>query len=215
MKIRILSFFLYLIVGIQLTLASTNNGVIPSASNAGPLSTVDVAPDGGYDFGRPNKGRPGQLFVKTAIDLGGGTKLVNASINLTATQLNAMYATPVVIIPAQGTGKIVIVQKATFKITWTATDFASGGVIGLQYDSTANGAGTLAVDSTLAATFLTHGAAGAAGTAYSVRNGAVLSTVVNTSIENKGLYLSNQTGAFTTGTGAAVVDVVFLVQTVQ
>lgn len=123
-------------------------------------------------------------------------------IALTAAQINGMYAAPVVLVAAPGASKAIAVNKLMFKIVRSATAFANGGAAIIQYDSTVNGGGTQACDSTLASTVIT----GAAGTSISIRNGAIISDSTAT-IVNKGLYISNATGAFDTGTGTATVDV--------
>ena len=122
-------------------------------------------------------------------------------ISLTAAQINGMYAAPVLLLAAPGSGKAIAVNKVIFKITRTATAFANGGAAIVQYGNTVNGGGTQALDSTLAATVFT----GAAGTSYSTRNGAVISD--STALGNLGIYISNATGAFDTGTGTATVDI--------
>jgi hypothetical protein len=126
----------------------------------------------------------------------------HTQVSITAAELNGMYAAPKALIAAPGTGKSIAIVKAIFKITRTATAFANGGAAIIQYDSTVNGGGTQACDSTLASTVIT----GAAGTSHSIRNGAVISDSTAT-IVNKGIYLSNATGAFDTGTGTATIDI--------
>jgi len=134
----------------------------------------------------------------------GGVRHVQ--VPLTAAQIIAMYTTPVVLVAAPGSGKALAVVKVEFKIVRTATVFTGGGAVIVQYDSTANGAGLQACDSTMAAATVTD----AAGTAVSVRNGAVLSNLTTTLV-NKGLYISNDTAVFAAGTGTATVDVWYVV----
>lgn len=126
---------------------------------------------------------------------------------LTAANLIAMYAAPVVLIPAPGAGKSIVVTKVALTTTRTATAFTGGGVAIVQYGTTVNGAGQQALDSTIAAAVVT----GAAGTTVTLRNGAVISDLAAASIQNIGLYISNQTTAFATGTGTATVDVWYYV----
>lgn len=132
--------------------------------------------------------------------------LYHKQISLTAAEINGMYAAPKLLLSAPGSGKSIAIAKVIFKITRTATAFANGGAAIIQYDSTVNGGGTQACDSTLASTVIT----GAAGTSHSIRNGAVISDSTAT-IVNKGIYLSNATGAFDTGTGTATVDIWYAV----
>lgn len=127
---------------------------------------------------------------------------------LTAANIIAMYTTPVALIAAQGAGKSIVVTKLVFTITRTSTAFTGGGAAIVQYGSTANGGGTQALDSTLAATVIT----GAAGATVSARNGAVISDLAGATIQNAGLYISNATAVFAAGTGTAAVDVWYVIQ---
>lgn len=149
---------------------------------------------------------------KAAVDHGliapGGQdySVKHATVSVTAAEIIAMYTTPKLLVAAPGAGKSIVVLKVVLTMTRTATAFTGGGVAIVQYDSTANGAGQQALDSTVAATVVT----GAAGTTVTLRNGAVISDLAAASIQNKGLYLSNQTGVFADGTGAMVAEVFYL-----
>ncbi len=124
-----------------------------------------------------------------------------ATVSLTAANIIAMYAAPVAIVPAI-TGKAIIVDSMEFDITRTSTAFTGGGVVAVQYDSTANGAGT-ATTATIAATVVT----GAAGRTITARIPVNQSDIASASIVGIGLYISNQTAAFAAGTGTATVKV--------
>jgi len=119
------------------------------------------------------------------------------TVPLTAAQINGMYAAPVLVL-AGVTGKSIFVDSVEFRIARTATQFAGGGTACVQYDSTVQGAGT-ATTAVIAAAVITAGA----GTTVTHRIPVVLSDVATTAIEGKGLYFSNLSGAFTTGTGTA------------
>jgi len=125
-------------------------------------------------------------------------------VTLTAAQIIAMYTTPVLVVPAVS-NKAIIVESTELIITRTSTAFTGGGVVSVQYNSTANGAGTSVQASTIAATVIT----GAAGTTYSTRTPATLSDVATASIKGIGLYISNATAVFAAGTGTAIVRVVY------
>ena len=122
-------------------------------------------------------------------------------VNLTAADLIAMYTTPVLVLAAV-TGKAILVDSVTFDITRTATAFTGGGVVNVQYANTANGAGTK-VHADIAATVVT----GAAGRTITERIPLVQSDIATASITAVGLYISNQTAVFATGTGTAVLTV--------
>lgn len=129
------------------------------------------------------------------------TDIISASVSLSAADLIAMYATPVAIVAAVP-GKAIILDSMEFDITRTSTAFTGGGVVAVQYNSTANGAGT-ATTATIAATVVT----GAAGRTITARIPVVQSDIATASITGIGLFISNATAAFAAGTGTAVVKV--------
>jgi hypothetical protein len=143
----------------------------------------------------------GTVAVPVWSETSGVYNTLSASITLSAAQIIAMYATPVVVLPAI-TGKGYVVDSMELDITRTASAFTGGGAVAVQYDSTANGAGT-ATTATIAATVVT----GAAGRTLTARIPVVQSDIASASIIGKGLYISNATGAFAAGTGTAVVRV--------
>lgn len=129
---------------------------------------------------------------------------ITAVVDLTAANIIAMYTTPVLVVPAVS-NKAIVVDSVEFIMRGTATQFTGGGVVAVQYNSTANGAGTSVQASTFAATVVT----GATATTYSTRPPATLSAVATASINGIGLYISNATAVFATGTGTATVRVTY------
>lgn len=121
------------------------------------------------------------------------------TIQLTQAQILAMYATPQLLVPSPGAGFTIIVDQCTFYYNYVTAAFTSGGVIIAQYNSTANGAGTNTLSATIPASMLTT----ASSRVYNL-GGSV--GIALTGIANQGIYLSNQTGAFTGG-GASTVTV--------
>lgn len=124
-----------------------------------------------------------------------------AVVDLTAADIIAMFTTPVVVVPAVS-GKAIFVDAVEFDITRTSTAFTGGGTVAVQYDSTASGLGT-ATHATIASTVVT----GSAGETRTYRIPVVLSDIAAASIEGKGLYISNASGAFAAGTGTARLTV--------
>jgi hypothetical protein len=122
-------------------------------------------------------------------------------VPLTAAQINGMYAAPVVVVPAVA-GKSIVVDSVEFDITRTSTQFANGGNVAVQYADTVHGAGT-GVHAVIANTVVN----GAAGRTITTKIPAALTDVASASIVGIGLYISNASGAFDTGTGTAVVTV--------
>jgi hypothetical protein len=140
------------------------------------------------------------------LNLGASSGRKHVQVTLAAAQIIGMYAAPVVLVAAPGAGHTVMISKASFRITRTATAFTGGGAAIIQYGATVNGGGTQAADSTIASTVIT----GAAGTTHTWRSG-LTNLSDNSALDNVGLYISNATAAFAAGTGTAVVDVWYFV----
>ena len=128
------------------------------------------------------------------------TTIQYTSVAITAAQFNGMYATPKLLVAAGGANTLLVLDKVQLLMTYGAANFAAGGVAHVQYDSTANGAGVIASTTLSAATFQA-----AASTGFNFNAGVVAETF--TTCVNKGLYLSNVTGAFTTGDSTFVAHV--------
>lgn len=125
---------------------------------------------------------------------------VEAQVALTAAQWNGMYAAPVALIAAPGANKMIIVDKLSLAMTFVSAQYAAGGAVAAQYENTVHGAGVAATATIAAATI--NGLA-----ASTVENLAGAASIVYAAAVNQGLYLSNATGAFTTGDSTWVVTV--------
>ena len=124
---------------------------------------------------------------------------------LTNAQLLALYTTPVVVVPAQGTGTLIIVNYVVIDYIYSTAATADGGAISLQYGSTDHAGGVICTQTIAAATlngFTANGVLFAAGGA----GGGVSSATLNT-----GIYISNATGVFQTGAGTASVTTYYRV----
>lgn len=130
-----------------------------------------------------------------------GDSIHTKVVSLTAAQILGMYAAPVEVIPAIS-GKSIYLLGFNFDLTGTATQFANGGVVNLQYKNTANGAGTT-LHADIAATVVT----GATGLVHTYRIPSVQSAVATADIVGQGVFISNKTAAFITGTGTATLNV--------
>lgn len=120
------------------------------------------------------------------------TMLKYTTVAISAAEFNGMYAAPKLLLAAGGVNTLHVLHQMQLAMTYVSANYAAGGVAAVQYDSTANGAGVIASSTLAAATFQA-----AASTTFTFNPGVValpFSTTVN-----KGLYLSNITGAFTTG----------------
>lgn len=119
------------------------------------------------------------------------------TVAVTAAQFNGMYAAPKLLLAAQGANTLIVLDQLQLVMTYGSANYAAGGVAAVQYDSTINGAGVIASTTLAAATFQA-----AASTTFTMNAGVV--ALPFTTTVNKGLYLSNITGAFTTGDSAMV-----------
>lgn len=121
-----------------------------------------------------------------------------ASITLTTAQIQGMFTTPVLFIPAQGAGTFINVQRCVYEALFGSAAFTGGGAIIPFFGNTsppvANATGSVAA--TLLTTFtasqiITQSSMGMAITA----SAAALNTAV---------YISNQTAVFASGTGSTL-----------
>jgi len=135
------------------------------------------------------------------------TTIQYVKVPVTAAQFNGMYAAPFVMIAAPGAGQEIVVKNAVLAMTFVAAQYVAGGAVGLQYDSTAHGAGPLASATVAAATVQGYAASSDVGVAGADTSG------VSSAKVNKGLYLSNDTAAFTTGDGTWSVHIWYSIVT--
>lgn len=122
------------------------------------------------------------------------------AVAVTAAQFNGMYVTPKLLVAAAGANTLLVLDRVQLLMTYNSAAYAAGGVSHVQYDSTTLGAGIIASTTQAAADFT-----GTVSETFAYNMGVVdqpFSTSVNT-----GLYLSNITGAFTTGDSAMVAHV--------
>jgi hypothetical protein len=134
----------------------------------------------------------GSSFSVTSLD-------INARIiqhyrqTLTAAQILTLFATPVTLLPAPPANMAYIIEDVTFVFLAGGTQFASGGVVTLQYN------GGSAVANTLAAAIINS-----ASSSVTKRDGIDVTATVAAAIT-----VSNATGAFTTGTGTLQIDITY------
>lgn len=125
--------------------------------------------------------------------------------SLTSAQIDAMFTTPVELLPAPGANSFYEVTKAVF-YTSTGTSYTGGGAIKVGYGTTAAADG-LAADP--AATLLTGTQPGLATEA-----GATLASNTSASYLNQGLYITNATAVFAAGTSTLFVTLNYSIVTV-
>lgn len=121
------------------------------------------------------------------------SNLIYQTGSITSTAFKAMYATPIVLVAAGGANTLFDVADFVLETNYASTQYASGGAIAVQYDSTVHGAGAPASATIAAATVNGYAADAVIAVEGSLASATAAATV------NKGLYLSNATGAFDTG----------------
>jgi hypothetical protein len=189
-------------VTVATTGITTSIGTANIVNNAVTYAKIQQASAGNVLLGNPTGSAAnysevtlgnGLDFASTALELK-PSYLNVVEVSLTAAQFNGMYATPVQVIAAPGANKAIVVNHAVLNMSFVSAQYASGGAVGLQYGSTAHLAGA-AASATEAATDFTGAAA---STLF--RFGAGLGTgAAVSSAANAAVYISNATGAFTTG----------------
>jgi hypothetical protein len=118
-----------------------------------------------------------------------------ATLTLTNAQILALEATPIQVIAAPGAGSLIQVLGWALENLNTGTAYVNGGAIELTYGS---GGGLAAA--TVAATFLTSPTATETITA----NGGSAAAAGTASV-NEGIFITNATAPFITGTGTMKV----------
>lgn len=127
-----------------------------------------------------------------------------AAVAITAAEFNGMFAAPKLLVAAGGANTLLVLKQAQLLMTYNSAAYAAGGTAAIQYDSTVNGAGVIA-STTLANTLFQ----GIVSIGLNVNAGVVTETF--STCVNKGLYLSNITGAYTTGNSAMVMHLWYAV----
>lgn len=199
----------------------TTNVTVASYAALGAISNSSVAADAAIAFSKLEVMTSGNVLVGSAANvatevtmsgdvtiiadgttaIGAGKVLSSmvsplvmqyAAVTVSAAQFNGMYAAPLVLVAAGGANTLITLHRAELLMTYGSVQYANGGAVSIQYDSTINGAGIIASTTQAAADFFD-----AASTANAFEGGVVKQPF--TTAVNKGLYLSNITGAFDTG----------------
>ena len=117
-------------------------------------------------------------------------------VALSAANIIAMYTTPVQVVAKKGAGKVIEFISAVVIVDYNSTQFTSGGVVSFREETSAT-----VLSSTIAASVINA----AADSITKVTDTAVTLT------ENKGIFISNATGAFATGNSPVRVKVAYRV----
>jgi hypothetical protein len=123
----------------------------------------------------------------------------HVTVPLTLGDFTGSYANPFELIAAPGANLKIVINEMNVFLTYGGTVFAAGGAIAAQYTNTANGLGTLATSTISAASLISQTTTG------SVLVEGAQAWAAETAVANQGIYLSNQSAAFTGGTDSSFV----------
>lgn len=134
----------------------------------------------------------GASALPTFQDVGIG---LSATVTLTSAQVKALRATPIQIVAAAGSGKVIRVISCMAKMVYAGVNaFTNGQTCALSYDT----AGTIfAATSVLNAASINNTA-----TNYNLAQAANQNNVVDTTIENQPVYIKNIGASEITGNAA-------------
>jgi hypothetical protein len=125
-----------------------------------------------------------------------------AVIPITSSQIQGMYATPIELLLPPNAGQVIIVDTIVWNITYGSAQYTSGGAIQAQWGPVNHGGGTAATATIAAATLN-----GVAASTILIQGPASALNTARTNVEDAGIYLTNQTGAFATGDSGAVLTI--------
>jgi len=160
------------------------------ALNNGEFTWLDsdvilMSYDGGYNmFKRDASGNLSQFT----------SGILHAQVDVTLAELIGSSTASVLLVPAPGTGKKLILERSVLSINYGGTVLANGGAVVIQYGNSAAAAGTAATGTQAAATLI--GAIADTTLGFT----PVVTTLVDSTTLNEGLYLSTATADFTGGT---------------
>lgn len=133
--------------------------------------------------------------------------VATTTVTLSSANIQAMYVTPVVLIPAQGANTSILVLDIFNEYIFNTTAYADGDPIQIQYNNVGSDAspGSFIFYSSnilaeTSSTFLGIDAGGG----Y---------TIPNASAINKGIYISNQSAPYTGGNSTLKVTLTYAVIT--
>jgi hypothetical protein len=119
----------------------------------------------------------------------------SVAFTLTSAQWLAMFTTPVLIIPAQGLGTIIVPGAIEFELIYGSVAYSGGGPVGFEYGNAGALAGPVATNVEQAADFFAT-----ANTIYKFNaNNGNNSQITKAAGNNAGIYISNTTAVFAAG----------------
>lgn len=197
---------------VQMNVTDSTATALTAGYVTAQTSTINTLNDGGWTW------LPGDMVLLVASD-GDSWVTINANFTsfllvsssantfdlrfgnftVSAAQFDAMYATPLLVLAGQGANTLIIPQLVTMELVYGSAAFVGGGNVGFEYGPVAHLAGTLATNVEQATDFT----GATVNTIYNFNNNVGNGSQVLSSVGvNNGIYISNDTAAFTVGTGA-------------
>ena len=115
---------------------------------------------------------------------------------VSSAEFKGAYANPVQIVAAPGAGKRIVLLLGIVELSYNTTQYQNGGTIGLQFGNTPHAAGTPAAGQIANTTVNGLTASASMGLASGV---FLLSSTPQAATIDQGIYLTNDTAAFTDG----------------
>lgn len=137
-------------------------------------------------------------LIQDAGIIAANIQINTVTITLNQAAVQGAFGVPFQIVATPGANKVIIPTEMTLYTNFQTSAFAGGGVAIIQYDNTIHGAGTNALAATIPAAEVTAAAS-------QIYNLGPTSATVLTGITNKGIFFSNQTGAFTGGSASSTL----------
>jgi hypothetical protein len=162
--------------GMYVVSSITTNVTVGSYAAIGAVDTANIAAN-----------------AVTTAKLAEGLVVTSGIVDVTLAEFVGSYTASLVLVAAPGANKKLILHRANLWINYGGTVLANGGAMHVQYDNTANGAGTKATGTLAAATLI--GATADTSFGFS----PVDTTLTDATTLNKGLYLAMATADFTGG----------------
>lgn len=131
-----------------------------------------------------------------------GANPYTSDVAITLAQFNAMYTTPILLVPAQGANTLIVLESMVLKQIYGSAALTAGGAVNVQYDNTTHDGGAPASTAVQASDFT--GASASTAYFFTGLSGNGVQVAFSACV-NKGLYLSNATAVFATGTGSSFI----------